>query len=64
MQAELLDDPSHAAGTDGKARLPEFLGDDVRGGVGVEETVTNDLALDFVGPNVVGLGPAFLRQES
>ena len=64
MKAELLDDPCNAAGTDGKARLPEFLGDDLSGGVGVEKTVTDDLALDFIGPNVVGLGPAFLSLKS
>jgi hypothetical protein len=64
LKTERLDDPCDAPNTDGEARLPELLSDDLGCGVGVEETVTNDLALDFIGADVVGLGAAFLSLKS
>ena len=40
--------------------LAELLGDDVDRGVGIEEAVADDLSLDLVGADGVGLGSAFL----
>jgi hypothetical protein len=44
--------------------LAEFLGNDVSGGVGVEEAKANDLADDFVGTAGVTFGAAFLAEQS
>jgi hypothetical protein len=63
-QAVRLDDAFDAPGADGEAGLAELLGDDVDGGVGVEEAVANDLTLDLVGADVVGFGTTLLVLES
>ena len=47
----------------GEAGLAELLGDDVDRGVGIEEAVADDLSLDLVGADGVGLGSAFLAEE-
>jgi hypothetical protein len=60
LKAELLDDPCHAAFTDREACLSELLSDHIGRGVRIEKTVTDYLALDFIGANVVSLGPALL----
>ena len=57
------DDAFDAAGTDGPAGLAEFLGDDIGGGVGVEEAVADDLADDFIGAAVEAFGAAFLAEQ-
>jgi hypothetical protein len=41
----------------------ELLGDDVGGGVGVEEAVADDLTDDFVGAAVEAFGTAFLAEQ-
>jgi hypothetical protein len=44
--------------------LPQFLGDHLPRGVAVEKTVPDDLADDFGGSPIVGLGTAFLAPQS
>jgi hypothetical protein len=63
LRTVLLDDAFDAAGTDLEAGLTELLGDDVGRGIGIEEAVTDDLAFDLVGADMVGFGSAFLRLE-
>jgi hypothetical protein len=63
LKAILFHDALDTAGTDGETGLAELLSDDVDRGVGIEEAVTNDLAFDLLGPDIVGLGPAFLILE-
>ena len=59
MQAELLDHAFDAANTDEGTSLGEFLGDDSRRGIGIEEAMADDLTHDFVGAAVIALGTAF-----
>lgn len=63
MQTELVKHAFDAAGADGPARLAHFLGDDGRGGFGVEEAMANDLADQFTGTAVVTFGAAFLTDQ-
>jgi hypothetical protein len=63
LKAILLDDAFDTTGTDEEASLPQLLGDDVDRGIGIEETVADDLAFDLVGPHVVRLGAALLGLE-
>ena len=51
------------ASADREAGLAELLSDDVDRGVGIEEAVTDDLAIDFVGADGFGLGATFLVEE-
>jgi hypothetical protein len=60
LKAIFFDDSRDTASTDGDTGLSELLGNDVDRGIGIEEAVADDLSFDFVGPNRVGLGPAFL----
>jgi hypothetical protein len=64
LKAILLNDTVHAPGADLETGLAEFLGDDVDRGVGVEETVADDLALDLVGADIVVLGAGFVALQS
>ena len=64
LKADLFDDAFHAAGADGKSGLTKLLGDDVRRGLGVEETMADDLPDDFLSAHRRALGPAFLAAES
>ena len=63
MKAVLLDGTFHASGADHETSLAELLSDDVGRGIGIEESMADDLSLDFVGANRVGLGPTFLAEE-
>jgi hypothetical protein len=63
LKAVVGDDAFDAAGTDDPAGLAELLGDDIGGGVRVEEAVADDLADDFVGTAVEAFGTAFLAEE-
>jgi len=49
LKAEIGDDAFDAAGAEGTAGLAELLGDDLGGGLGVEEAVADDLAHGLVG---------------
>jgi hypothetical protein len=64
LKAVLLDDADDTTSTDHEAGLAELLGDDVDGGVGIEESVTNDLANDFVGADIVAFGAGLMALES
>jgi len=60
LKAILLDDAVHAPGADGEASLAELLGDDVDRGIGIEEALADDLALDLVGADIVVFGAGFV----
>lgn len=63
MQPVLGDNSFDAAGADCPAALPQLLRDDLRGGVGVEKAVSDDLA-DHLGRSpIVRLGTAFLAVQ-
>jgi hypothetical protein len=64
LKAVLLDDADDTPNADGKARLSEFLRDDVDRGVRIEEAVADDLTNDLVGADVVALGAGLVALES
>ena len=64
MKAVFLDDADNTAGTDREAGLAELLCDDVDRGVRIEEAVTDDLANEFVGADIVAFGPGLVALES
>ena len=64
MKAVLLDDTNDATNADRETGLAQFLRDDVDGGVGIEEAVTDDLANEFVGADIVAFGAGLLTLES
>jgi hypothetical protein len=64
LKAVLLNSAFHAPGADLEAGLAELLGDDVDRGVGIEEAVADDLSLDLVGADGIGLRSTFLVLES
>ena len=64
MKAVLLDDADDTANADREAGLTEFLGDDVNRGVGIEEALTDDLANDLVGADIVAFGAGLVTLES
>jgi len=63
LKAILFHDALDTASADGEAGLAELHSDDVDRGVGMDEAVTNDLAFDLLGPDIVGLGSTFLTLE-
>ena len=63
MQAVLLDDADNTPNADLKAGLAEFLRDDLDSGVGIEKAVTDDLANDLVGADIVAFGAWFVALE-
>ena len=64
MKAVLLDDADDTTSADREAGLAEFLRDDVDRGVRIEEAVTDDLADDFVGADIVVFGAGLVALES
>ena len=58
MKAVLGDDTVDTTGADREAGLPELLGDDFRGSIGVEKAMPNDLAHEFIGASIVRFGSA------
>ena len=63
MKAVVGDDATDGAEADGEVGLLEFLGDDLGGGVGVQEEIAQDLADGLFGAAVVGLGAGFAGQQ-
>jgi hypothetical protein len=53
LKAVLLNDADDTTSADREAGLAELLRDDVDRGVGIEEAVTDDLANEFVGADIV-----------
>ena len=64
MKAVLLDDADDTTSADREAGLAELLRDDVDRGVRIEEAVTDDLANDFVGADIVAFGAGLVALES
>ncbi len=56
MQTVIGDDPFDAPQAQGQTRLAEFLGDDLRGGVGIQKAVAQDLTDELVGAAIIGFG--------
>ena len=63
MQAVIGNDALNATLADREVRLAELLSDDLGGGLGVQETVAQDLAFRLAGAAVVGFGSGFLGLE-
>jgi hypothetical protein len=64
LKAILLDDADDTTHADREPGLAEFLRDDVDRGVGIEEAMTNDLADDLVGADIVVFGARLVGFES
>jgi hypothetical protein len=64
LKAVFLDDADDTPKADRKAWLAEFLRDHVGRGVGIEEAVTDNLANDLFGTDVVALGTGLVTLES
>jgi hypothetical protein len=64
LQAVVGQDAFHAADADRPSGLNEFLGDDLRRRIGVEEAVPDHLADDLGRTPIVPLGAAFLAVQS
>jgi hypothetical protein len=64
LKAVLLDDADNTASADWETGLSKFLCEDVERGIGIEEAVTNDLADDLVGADVVAFGAWLMAKES
>ena len=64
MKAVFLDDTDDTANADLETGLPEFLGDDVNRGIRIEEAVTDDLANDLAGADIVVFGARLVALES
>jgi hypothetical protein len=59
LQAIIGDDPFDAAQADGEMSLPEFLGDDLGRGFGIQKAIAQDLAHHLVGAAIIGFGAGF-----
>jgi hypothetical protein len=64
LKAVLFDDADDTTSAYREASLPELLSDDVDRGVRIEEAVTDDLANDFVGADIVVFGAGLVALES
>jgi hypothetical protein len=64
LKAVLLDDADDTTSADREAGLAELLGDDVDRGIRIEEAVTDDLANDFVGADVIAFGAGLVALKS
>jgi hypothetical protein len=64
LKAILLDDAHDTASANWETRLTKLLCEDVEGGIGIKEAVTNDLADDLVGANIVAFGTWLMAKES
>jgi len=60
LQAQFGDDAVDTAQADREMGLPEFLGDDLGGGLWVKELVAHDLEEELLGASVVGLGAGLM----
>jgi hypothetical protein len=63
LKAIVLDDACHATDTDRETSLTQLLGDDIDCGIGIEETVADDLAFELIGADIVSFGAALLSLE-
>ena len=63
LQPVVGDDALHAADADGITSLPELLGDDLGGSLGIQKAVANDLADEFVRAAVIGNGATLFAFE-
>jgi hypothetical protein len=64
LQAKLGNDAIYGALADAKVALPEFLGNDIRGGLRIQESVADDLAHEFLRAAVVGSGTSFGTEQT
>jgi hypothetical protein len=64
LKAVLLDDADNTTSADREAGLAELLCDDVDRGVRIEEAVTDNLANDLVGADIVVFGAGLMALES
>lgn len=64
MEPELGNDAVYGPFADVKVTLPEFLSDDIRGGLRIQEAMADDLANEFLSATVVGLGTSLGADQS
>jgi hypothetical protein len=64
LKAILLDDADDTAHADREAGLTEFLRDDVDCGVRIEEAMSDDLANNLIGADIVAFGTGLVALES
>jgi hypothetical protein len=64
LKAVLLDDTDDASSADRESGLAELLRDDVDRCVRIEKAVTDDLANDFVGADVIAFGAGLVALKS
>jgi hypothetical protein len=64
LKAVLLDDADDTPNADREPGLAELLRDDVDRGVGIEEALTDDLANDLVGADIVAFGAGLVALKS
>lgn len=53
----------NASNADGKAALPQLLGDNLRGGIRIQKSMADRLPDEFISPAVVCLGPRLLALQ-
>ena len=64
MKTVLFDDADNTTHADREPGLAEFLRDNVDRGVRIKEAMTDDLANDLVGADIVAFGPGLVALES
>ena len=64
MKAVIGDDPFDAALTNGMRLLADFLSDDGRRTIGIQEATADDQADDLIGAAVIGLGTWGLQEQA
>jgi hypothetical protein len=64
LQAELGKDPVDTAHTDCETSLAQLLSDDFGGCIRIEKAMADNLADDFVGTAIVGLGASRLTDQA
>jgi D-alanyl-D-alanine carboxypeptidase len=64
LQAKLSQDSVHAAGTDLKLSLTQFLCDDLAGNIGIQKAITHHLTDYFPSTTIVAFGTALAANQS
>jgi hypothetical protein len=64
LKAKLGNNAIHGAFADAEVALPEFLGNDIGAGLGIQEPVADDLTNDFLGSAEVGFGSSFGAEKA
>jgi len=63
LQTELSNDSIYGSFADAEMALPQFLSYDIGAGLGIQESVADDLANDFLRTAVVGFGSSLGAEQ-